>query len=44
MSGSDYRSGESKCVVSLMARREIHGHANLLPLGAKGVIQHLRGH
>lgn len=44
MSASDYRSGESKCGVSLIARKEIHGHANLLLLGAKGVIQHLRDH
>ena len=42
MSASDYRSSESKCGVVLMARREIHDHANLLLLRAKGVIQRLR--
>lgn len=35
---------KSKSVVSFNGRREIHSHANLLPLRAKGVIQHLSGH
>lgn len=42
MSASDYRSGESRSGVSLIARREIHRHANSLLLGASSVIQHLR--
>lgn len=44
MSARDYRSDESKRGGASAAGREIHGHANLLLLQARGVIQHLRGH
>lgn len=44
VSARDYGSDESKHGGVSAAGREIHGHANLLLLQARGVIPHLRGH